>query len=60
MFKCLTKDIILVLVVIAGLVSFFYNPLNTEAIKYLQDLAAMIVGFYLGKGQLPIMGAFKK
>lgn len=57
--KQLTQDIILVLVVIAGIVSFFYNPIGGEAIKYLQTLAGGIVGFYLGMKELPIARATK-
>jgi len=58
--KTLTQDIILVLVIAAGLVSFFYNPIGGEAIKYLQTLAGGIVGFYLGIKELPIMRVAKK
>jgi len=57
--KALTQDIILVLVVAAGIVSFFYNPMGGDAIKYLQTLAGGIVGFYLGIKELPISRAVK-
>lgn len=59
MAKTLTQDIILVLVILAGLVSFFYNPIGGEAIKYLQTLAGGIVGFYLGIKELPVARATK-
>ncbi len=53
----MTQDIILVLVVSAGIVSFFYNPMGGDAIKYLQTLAGGIVGFYLGIKELPVARA---
>lgn len=57
--KQLTQDIILVLVVVAGIVSFFYNPIGGEAIKYLQTLAGGIVGYYLGLQDYPIARAIR-
>lgn len=60
MVKNLTKDIILVLIVTAGIVSFFYNPIGGESIKYLQTLAGGVVGFCLGVKELPIVRAIRK
>jgi len=59
MTKQLTGDIILVLVIVAGLISFFYNPLGGDVVKYLQTLAGGIVGWYLGIKQIPLARAFK-
>ena len=58
--KKLIQDIILILVVLAGIVSFFYNPIGGEAIVYLQTLAGGIVGYYLGLHDLPIARAIRK
>ena len=51
----MARDVILVLVVVAGLVSFFYSPLG-EATKYLQILMGSIVGYYLGLKEIPVVG----
>ena len=56
--KSMTKDIILVIIVLAGIVSFFYNPLNTD-MKYLQILMGGIVGFYVGIKEMPLGGQVK-
>jgi hypothetical protein len=53
----MTKDIILVLIVLAGIVSFFYNPLNAD-MKYLQILMGGIVGFYIGIKEIPLQKSF--
>ena len=55
----MTKDIILVLIALAGLVSFFYNPLGTD-MKFLQVILGGIVGFYTGIKTVPFAAAFKK
>jgi len=59
----MTKDIILVLIVLAGIVSFFYNPLTAD-MKYLQILMGGIVGFYAGIQEIPfgktVKSIFKK
>lgn len=59
----MTKDIILVLIVLAGVVSFFYNPLGGD-MKYLQILMGGIVGYYGGIKEIPlqkpVMAFFKK
>lgn len=56
-----TRDIILVLIVIAGLVSFFWVPEGaSENIKFLQTLMGGIIGWYTGIKTLPVMGAIKK
>ena len=55
----MTKDIILVLIVLAGVVSFFYNPINAD-MKYLQILMGGIVGFYIGIKEVPLSSVFKK
>jgi hypothetical protein len=57
--KALTIDIILTLVVIAGLVSFFYNPLGQD-MKYLQILMGSIIGFFIGLKEIPVMRAIQK
>ena len=57
--KELTRDIILVVIVLAGIVSFFYNPLGGD-MKYLQILMGGIIGWYTGIQSLPIAGALKK
>lgn len=49
----MTKDIILVLVVVAGLISFFYNPTNVD-MKYLQIIMGGIIGFYTGIKEIPL------
>lgn len=54
MYQNLTKDIILILIVAAGAVSFFYNPMGGDSVKYLQTLAGGIVGFYIGIKELPL------
>ena len=56
----ITKDIILILIICAGAVSFFYAPMGGESVKYLQTLAGGIVGFYIGVKEIPVMTAFKK
>ena len=53
----LSVDIILVLVVLAGIASFFINPLGID-MKALQLLASGIVGFIIKGGEVPIMRAF--
>ena len=54
----ITMDIILILVVTAGIVSFFYNPIGGD-MKYLQIIMGSIVGFFIGVRQLPVMRARK-
>ncbi len=56
----ITKDIILILIVAAGAVSFFYSPMGGESVKYLQTLAGGIVGFYIGVKEMPVIAAFRK
>lgn len=53
----LSADVILVLVVLAGIASFFINPLGVD-MKSLQLLAAGIVGFIIKGGEVPIVRAF--
>ena len=61
MVKEITRDIILVLIVIAGLVSFFYVPEGTESgMKFLQTIMGSIVGWYTGIKTVPVMSAMKK
>jgi hypothetical protein len=55
----MTKDIILVLIVAAGIVSFFYNPLTAD-MKYLQILMGGIVGFYIGIKEMPLQSSLGK
>jgi len=57
--KEIARDIVLVIIVIAGLLSFFYNPLSAD-MKYLQILMGAIIGFYTGIQSIPVMGAIKK
>jgi hypothetical protein len=56
--KELTRDIILVVIILAGIVSFFYNPLGGD-MKYLQILMGGIIGWYTGIQALPL-GRFLK
>jgi len=56
----MTKDIILVLIALAGIVSFFYNPLGGDSIKYLQIVLGGIVGFYTGIKEVPLKAFFVK
>jgi len=59
MIKEITRDVILVLIVIAGLVSFFWTPETAgENIKFLQTLMGGIIGWYTGIKTLPIVTAF--
>lgn len=53
MTKKITKDIILILVTIAALVSFFWNPRNVE-LDFLWTLLGGIVGYYVGIKNLPL------
>ena len=55
----MTKDIILVLIALAGIVSFFYNPLGTD-MKFLQVILGGIVGFYTGIKEVPLKAFFVK
>ena len=59
----LTQDIILVAVVIAGLTSFFYNPLG-ENMEYIRDIMAAIVGFLIKEPitnrEIPLARGYKK
>ena len=59
----LTQDIILVLIVIAGILSFFFNPLG-ENMEYIRLTMGVVVGFLLKnpieEKELPIVRAFKK
>jgi len=57
--KELTRDIILVIIVIAGVVSFFYNPMGHD-MKYIQILMGSIVGFYVGVKNIPVLGVVSK
>jgi len=61
MAKEITRDIVLVLIVIAGLVSFFWTPEGaSENIKFLQTLMGGIVGWFTGIKTIPVMGALRK
>lgn len=61
MAKEITRDIVLVLIVIAGLVSFFYVPEGAgENMKFLQTLMGGIVGWFTGIKTVPVLGAIKK
>jgi len=55
----MTKDIILVLIALAGIVSFFYNPLGGD-MKFLQIILGGIVGYYTGIKVIPLASLFKK
>jgi hypothetical protein len=54
--KEITQDIILIAVVIAGIASFFYNPIGGD-MSLLRTLMGGIVGYYVGVAQFPIMRA---
>ena len=58
-FKELTMDIILTLIVIAGIVSFFYNPVGVD-MKYLQTLMGAVIGYFIGIQAMPIGRTLKK
>jgi len=59
--KEITRDVILVLIVVAGLVSFFWTPEGgAENIKFLQTLMGGIIGWYTGIKTVPVLGAIKK
>ena len=61
MAKEITRDIILLLIVVAGLVSFFWSPeTGVGNVKFLQTLMGGIIGWYTGIKVLPIAGAIKK
>lgn len=53
MHKKITRDVVLILVVIAGLVSFFYNPQGIE-MEFLRTLLGGVVGYYIGIKELPL------
>ena len=55
----MTKDIILVLIALAGVVSFFYNPLGGD-MKFLQVILGGIIGYYTGIKDIPLKSAFTK
>jgi len=59
MAKEITRDIVLVIIMVAGIASFFYNPLGGD-MKYLQILMGGIIGFYTGIQAWPVAGAMKK
>jgi len=58
--KTLIQDIILLIIVLAGIVSFFYNPIGGDAIKYLQILMGGIVGYYTGIKTIPLSSSRRK
>ena len=59
----LTQDIILVLIVLAGIISFFFNPLG-ENMEYIRLTMGVVVGFLIKspiqEGKLPVIRAIKK
>ena len=54
-----TRDIIAVIIILAAAVSLFIsvNETGEELIRY---LAVLIVGFFFGIKEIPIITAFKK
>jgi hypothetical protein len=54
-----TKDIIAILVVIAAGLSLFFNVDQTAA-EFVRVAGGMVIGFYFGAKQIPIISAFKK
>lgn len=59
--KQLTIDIILILIVLAGITSFFYNPLQAD-MRALQILVGGILGWItkgVFGGEIPVARAFK-
>ena len=54
--KKFTQDIVLIIAVIAGVVSFFYNPTGID-MTFLRTLIGGIVGYYLGMEEIPVMRA---
>jgi len=57
--KELARDIVLLLIVTAGIVSFFFNPQGVD-MKFLQMAMTAIIGYYTGMKNLPILSAIKK
>ena len=55
----MAKDIILIIVALAGIVSFFYNPLTAD-MKFLQIILGGIIGYYTGIKEIPLSYIFKK
>jgi len=55
----LTGDIILILVVIGGIISFFYNPGNTD-MEFIRILMGSVVGYYIGLKEIPVLRVIKK
>ena len=55
----MTKDIILVLIALAGVISFFYNPLVGD-MKYLQIILGGIIGYYTGIKEIPLSTLLKQ
>ena len=51
--KNITKDIILILVTLAGIISFFYNPEGID-MEFLRILLGGVVGYYIGIKKLPL------
>jgi len=54
----ITKDIIAVLIILAAIASLFFvvHDAGEELIRY---LAVLIVGFYFGKKEIPVVGAIR-
>jgi len=55
----MTKDIILTLIALAGIISFFYNPLGGD-MKYLQIILGGIIGYYTGIKDIPLGAQINK
>ncbi len=56
--KRITKDIILIIVVMAGVASFFYNPQGVN-MEFLRTIMGAIVGYYIGLKEFPVFGIRK-
>jgi len=55
----ITKDIIALLIIIAGLVSLFI-PVDQTGAEIIRALSSLVIGYYFGVKNLPIIGSFIK
>lgn len=56
--KKIARDVILVLITLGGIISFFYKP-ETQGIEYLRTLMGAIVGYYIGMEEIPVFSAVR-
>lgn len=53
-----TKDILAVIIILAAVGSLFYT-VNEVGAEFLRGLGALVIGYYFGAKQVPIMGAIQ-